>query len=178
MGMRTRRVTAVALAVVLGVATILVPTAAAASTGESPAIDPGYGSDGAARIGDRASAFTGSMRTLDDGSVVMTTSDSAGNLSVVKLDGDGVPDATFGTGGTVDVGLSEIGRRGGPESGLAVGDDGRIYVAGSTTAAHEYRGETYRLDAAGYRTRWTELPDRITPMNRVIAAWKVAPSGS
>ena len=148
MGMRTRRVTAVALAVVLGVATILVPTAAAASTGESPAIDPGYGSDGVARIGDRASAFTGSMRTLDDGSVVMTTSDSAGNLSVVKLDGDGVPDATFGTGGTVDVGLSEIGRRGGPESGLAVGDDGRIYVAGSTTAAHEYRGETYRLDAA------------------------------
>lgn len=31
---------------------------------------------------------------------------------------------------------------------------------------------TYRLDAAGYRTRWTQLPAAITPMNRVIAAWR------
>ncbi len=30
---------------------------------------------------------------------------------------------------------------------------------------------TYRLDAAGYRTRWSEIPAAITPMNRVIAAW-------
>lgn len=30
---------------------------------------------------------------------------------------------------------------------------------------------TYRLDAAGYRTRWTEIPPAITPMNRVIAGW-------
>jgi hypothetical protein len=31
---------------------------------------------------------------------------------------------------------------------------------------------TYRLDAAGYRTRWSALPEAITPMNRVIAAWR------
>lgn len=31
---------------------------------------------------------------------------------------------------------------------------------------------TYRLDAAGYRTRWTALPESITPMNRVITAWR------
>lgn len=29
---------------------------------------------------------------------------------------------------------------------------------------------TYRLEAAGYHTRWTELPACITPMNRVITA--------
>jgi len=29
---------------------------------------------------------------------------------------------------------------------------------------------TYRLDAAGFHTRWTELPACITPMNRVITA--------
>ena len=30
---------------------------------------------------------------------------------------------------------------------------------------------TYRLEAAGYRTRWSQLPSEITPMNRVITAW-------
>jgi len=30
---------------------------------------------------------------------------------------------------------------------------------------------TYRLEAAGYRTRWSAIPAAITPMNRVIAAW-------
>jgi len=29
---------------------------------------------------------------------------------------------------------------------------------------------TYRLDAAGFHTRWSELPAAITPMNRVITA--------
>lgn len=47
---------------------------------------------------------------------------------------------------------------------------------GVSLATDVYR--TYRLDAAGYRTRWTELPVRITPMNRVITAWKVAAKGS
>lgn len=30
---------------------------------------------------------------------------------------------------------------------------------------------TYRLEAAGYQTRWTAIPAAITPMNRVITAW-------
>ncbi len=30
---------------------------------------------------------------------------------------------------------------------------------------------TYRLEAAGYQTRWTTIPEAITPMNRVITAW-------
>ena len=34
---------------------------------------------------------------------------------------------------------------------------------------------TYRLEAAGYHTRWSTIPDGITPMNRVIAAWLTKP---
>lgn len=30
---------------------------------------------------------------------------------------------------------------------------------------------TYRLEAAGYTTRWAEIPAAVTPMNRVILAW-------
>lgn len=30
---------------------------------------------------------------------------------------------------------------------------------------------TYRLEDAGYRTRWSAIPDAITPMNRVILGW-------
>jgi hypothetical protein len=30
---------------------------------------------------------------------------------------------------------------------------------------------TYRLEAAGYATRWTTIPASITPMNRVVLAW-------
>ena len=30
---------------------------------------------------------------------------------------------------------------------------------------------TYRLEEAGYTTRWSEVPKAITPMNRLILAW-------
>lgn len=30
---------------------------------------------------------------------------------------------------------------------------------------------TYRLEEAGYTTRWSELPKAITPMNRLILGW-------
>ncbi len=32
---------------------------------------------------------------------------------------------------------------------------------------------TYRLEEAGYRVRWTAIPEAITPKNRVILAWPV-----
>jgi hypothetical protein len=35
---------------------------------------------------------------------------------------------------------------------------------------------TYRLEAAGYATRWTTIPAAITPMNRVVLAWPHAPT--
>ncbi len=35
---------------------------------------------------------------------------------------------------------------------------------------------TYRLHSAGYRTRWTAIPEAITPMNRVILGWPESPT--
>jgi hypothetical protein len=36
-------------------------------------------------------------------------------------------------------------------------------------------GRTYRLEAAGYRTRWTGIPSLITPKNRIILGWLPPP---
>lgn len=44
---------------------------------------------------------------------------------------------------------------------------GRALGIGTATDVHR----TYRLHAAGYRTRWSEIPPTVTPMNRVIAGW-------
>jgi len=44
---------------------------------------------------------------------------------------------------------------------------GQALGVGLATDIHR----TYRLEAAGYRTRWSQIPSQITPMNRVIAAW-------
>jgi hypothetical protein len=43
----------------------------------------------------------------------------------------------------------------------------RALGSGMSTDIHR----TYRLEAAGYVTRWSEIPPAITPMNRVIEAW-------
>lgn len=48
---------------------------------------------------------------------------------------------------------------------------GRALGLGLATDVHR----TYRLDAAAYQTRWTELPAAITPKNRVIVGWPASP---
>ncbi len=40
---------------------------------------------------------------------------------------------------------------------------------GVSVATDVYR--TYRLDQAGYRVRWSAIPEAITPMNRILCAW-------
>lgn len=47
--------------------------------------------------------------------------------------------------------------------------DSLVRSLGVCTATDIHR--TYRLEAAGHRTRWTGIPEGITPMNRVILAW-------
>jgi hypothetical protein len=37
---------------------------------------------------------------------------------------------------------------------------------------------TYRLEAAGYRVRWSRIPEVITPMNRILMARRPDPRGS
>lgn len=55
--------------------------------------------------------------------------------------------------------------------------DSLVRSLGVCTATDVHR--TYRLEAAGYRTRWTGIPAAVTPMNRVILAWPERPrSGS
>ena len=44
-------------------------------------------------------------------------------------------------------------------------------MAGSEAQRPVYGSVDVPLHAAGYRTRWSEIPPAVTPMNRVIAGW-------
>ncbi|NCG20668.1 MAG: hypothetical protein GWP91_16790 [Rhodobacterales bacterium] len=54
------------------------------------------------------------------------------------------------------------------------GPDALFQALGEGLATDIHR--TYRLEAAGYRVRWSRIPEVITPMNRVIIAQVTAPS--
>ena len=92
-------------------------------------LDPTFGGDGMASVSFPGATFEVSDAAVQaDGKVVLVGAHGA-NSAVARLNADGTVDASFGAGGLFVFGVS-----GGPSlrklAGVAVGDDGKIVVAG------------------------------------------------
>jgi uncharacterized delta-60 repeat protein len=102
-------------------------------------LDPSFGSGGASILSltpqkDEVLA----VGLQSDGKILLaghagTTGEGSGNLAVARLDANGAPDPTFGTGGAVVHPFPDIKSSYG--NGVAVQGDGKIVVAGSTFPA-------------------------------------------
>ncbi len=95
------------------------------------ALDAGFGTNGTTTVGSHdAGSYRTGLGRLEDGSLMVTTTDLSGRVIVGKLSSNGSLDAGFGTGGTVvtDIaaGATDYG------SAMALDANGRTVVAGAT----------------------------------------------
>jgi len=83
------------------------------------ALDGSFGSDGTAALDDGGEEIGTDVAVDSAGRVLVTgfSRDAAGGMILARLDGSGVPDATFGTGGLVRTGNAS-------DRGLGLGVDG------------------------------------------------------
>ncbi len=131
------------LCLILGVT----PAAAGASAG---ALDPSFGSGGKTTIQIRGDDAAWGMAEQSDGKAVLVGQTAAnasapGNCAVARLNPNGAPDSSFGTGGTAQVSF------GGDDAcfSVAVQRDGKLVVAGKTTVSGVEQWAVARLNANG-----------------------------
>jgi uncharacterized delta-60 repeat protein len=118
------RFTLLALALVLGAA-ILAPLARAATAGD---LDPSFGTGGSERLfPNKETLFYGGIATQADDKIVMAGGDEKGNILLTRLEENGAPDPSFGSGGTATITLPTA--LAGADA-VAIQADGTIVVAG------------------------------------------------
>ena len=116
-----------AVTAVLGV--IVLVAAPATADGAPGDLDPSFGAGGIARAGDAVSSAN-AIAVQPDGRIVVagsTAGDPGFDWRLVRLNPDGTPDASFGTGGVV---TTDFGGDYDIATAVALQPDGRIVVAG------------------------------------------------
>lgn len=114
-------------------------------------LDPSFGMDGVVKVkevGDRILPAIDAVSIEPDGAAIVTgvvrTVDGGQEVFLLRFRPDGSLDSSFGTGGTV-LSPSTLGGRLGPSKveALALMDDGRIVVAGSTELTEKTRSALF-----------------------------------
>ncbi len=117
--------------------------------------DPAFGTNGAAKIDfDVSEDIATALAVLPDGRILVaghraSFSEQAGwdqDLALARLNPDGSPDATFGTGGLV---TRNLGGRGDSAAGIVLLGDGKFVVAGTTDAGGTLDVVFARFEANG-----------------------------
>jgi uncharacterized delta-60 repeat protein len=111
-------------------------------------LDPGFGTGGFVQT-DVGSAGASDVVIQPDGSIVVvgrtSTGEMVGEFAIVRYDGGGAPDASFGSGGVVTTAIGTSAAA----SAVALQTDGKIVVAGYTLTSGIRSFALARYDDAG-----------------------------
>ncbi|MEU9994740.1 calcium-binding protein [Streptomyces sp. NPDC050848] len=113
---------------------LALPGAALAAPGD---LDPGFGGDGTVLTDAGGEEVGNDVVVQADGRIVVVGTDapdSFGNFAITRYLADGSPDSTFGDGGRVS---TDIGGFTDAAEAVAVQDDGKIIVVGSSATGFE-----------------------------------------
>jgi len=113
--------------------------AASAATGGSGSLDPTFGTGGVVQVPSVVPSFTRGAALQPNGDILIAVTPPAGFPGVERLNPDGTPDTSFGSGGFASTGLPN-----GGASSVAVQPDGKIvwvgagHIAGDPNAADNF----------------------------------------